>query len=88
MLKKVMAVGLCVMILSVSSFALAEDVYVTKNGSKYHKETCRFIKNRDVETISKEAAIEEGLQPCSRCYKEDIASIENEGSKKKEVVKK
>lgn len=68
-MKKMMIVGLCMMILTVSSLAFAEQFYVTERGKKYHKENCRTIKNRDVTGIEEEDAVEEGYAPCRRCLK-------------------
>lgn len=43
--------------------ALAEDVYVTKSGKKYHNAESKWIQNRETEKISLEDAIERGLEP-------------------------
>jgi methylphosphotriester-DNA--protein-cysteine methyltransferase len=48
-----------------------EVVYATKNGEKYHKESCPFIKNRETTAISENDAVSKGLKPCGRCFKED-----------------
>ncbi len=64
-----------------TSFAFADEVYVTKNGKKYHKKICSWIKNKDAVAISKEEAVEKGLTPCKRCYKEDV--VVNEGQEEK-----
>ncbi len=88
MIKRILAVVLCTMMLSAGTMAFAENVFVTKNGSKYHKADCRFVKNREVEEISKEAAIEEGLTPCSRCYKEDVAVMQTKEEEAKTLSKK
>ena len=74
MFKKIIATCICVMFLAAGTMAFAEDVYVTKRGKKYHKETCSLIKNKNARAISKEEALEKGLKPCRRCFKEDIAS--------------
>ncbi|MFH1622446.1 MAG: hypothetical protein ABIA97_04920 [Candidatus Omnitrophota bacterium] len=46
-------------------------VYVTKNGKKYHKETCPFIKNRETVNMDEKEAIAKGLKPCGKCFKDD-----------------
>ena len=48
-----------------------EVVYATERGKKYHKKDCRFLKNRDVISLSKKEAKEKGLEPCGRCFKEE-----------------
>ncbi|NQU18942.1 nuclease, partial [bacterium] len=48
-----------------------EVVYVTKRGKKYHKEDCRFIKNRETISMDKKEAEAKGLTPCGRCFKEE-----------------
>gem|GEM_PF-2367181 len=42
-------------------------VYVTKSGTRYHKEGCAFLKSSKI-MISLEQAKKEGLAPCSRCH--------------------
>lgn len=46
-------------------------VYITQNGKKYHKEGCRFIKNRETISISEQEAVSKGLVPCGSCFKEN-----------------
>jgi len=46
-------------------------VYVTKNGKKYHKETCPFIKNRETISMDEKEAIAKGLKPCGKCFKDN-----------------
>lgn len=41
-------------------------VYKTKSGTKYHRSTCRHL-NKSKISISKEKAIQQGLEPCSTC---------------------
>ena len=48
-----------------------EVVYVTKRGKKYHKEGCKFIKNRETIKMDKKEAEEKGLKPCGWCFKEE-----------------
>ena len=79
-MKKMMIAGLCMMILTVSSLAFAEQVYVTERGKKYHKENCRTIKNREVTAIEEEDAIEQGYEPCGRCFK--AKALESKAEKK------
>ena len=83
MVKKLMVLALGLMILSSASLAFAEDVYVTKNGKKYHTQECPLIKNKGPIKISKEEAIEKGLAPCGKCFKDEV-SLE---TKKQKMVK-
>ncbi|HOX54039.1 MAG: hypothetical protein PHI86_05210 [Candidatus Omnitrophica bacterium] len=73
MLKKLASLILCLVFLTTASAAFAEDVYVTKQGTKYHKQDCRFIKNRDTQAIDIENAKAKGLEPCGRCFGEEEA---------------
>ncbi|WP_312355238.1 hypothetical protein [Aminipila sp.] len=41
-------------------------VYITKTGSKYHKDGCRYLKQSQI-SISESAAINQGYSPCSIC---------------------
>lgn len=43
-------------------------VYITRTGTKYHKPTCSYVRNRDdLREMTIEEALEEGLQPCKVC---------------------
>lgn len=48
---------------------LALDVYVTKNGKKYHKKDSRFIKGKEVEKLTREEAEARGYEPSSEMIK-------------------
>ena len=48
-----------------SAIASAEDVYVTKKGKRYHKKESRFIKGKEVQTMSREEAEALGYKPSS-----------------------
>lgn len=55
----------------IESYYSGEDiVYVTKSGTKYHKENCSYLKSSKI-PVSLEQAIMEGLTPCSRCFGDD-----------------
>ena len=87
MIRKLMMAGMLIMFLSATTYAFAEDVFITQRGSKYHKEECQLIKNKDNLTkLDKKEAIEEGYGPCKRCFKEDI--IVDEGKKSQNQAKK
>lgn len=60
---------------------LAEDVYVTKYGKKYHKKDSRFIKGKDVTKLDREEAEAQGYMPGAEFSKENSESAQ-QGSKK------
>ncbi len=78
MIRKLLVAGLLASFLCASTLAFAADVYVTKNGKKYHKAECQLIKNKNPQAIAKEDATKKGLTPCQRCFKEDV-SAKNDG---------
>jgi len=79
MFKKLMIISMLAIFLSATGYAAAEDVYITPNGTKYHKEDCRLIRNKDkMASIDKQDAIEKGYTPCKRCFKEDVVASEGE----------
>ena len=80
LMRKLVLIAVCVAVLSIQSFAMAADVLVTKNGTKYHKETCALIKNRQTTAIDEKAAIEKGLKPCAKCFTE--TKVEDKSAKK------
>ena len=67
-MNKVLIMMLAGMLLVNSTFAFAEDVYVTKNGKKYHKANCLLIANKGAKPISIEEALKKGLKPCHKCF--------------------
>lgn len=73
MLRKIILTGLMVAVLSAASVALAEDVYITANGKKYHKEVCRFTKNREVTKVDDKDAIAKGLEKCNKCFSDQLS---------------
>ncbi|MDD3375307.1 MAG: hypothetical protein PHY73_06275 [Candidatus Omnitrophica bacterium] len=81
-MKKIILAVLCLVFLSASTFAFAEDVYITQNGAKYHKETCRFVKDKEITKMDKKEAVDQGYTPCGRCYKEDLVVSDKSESKK------
>lgn len=46
---------------------IAKTVYITENGKKYHKSTCRFVKKESASNISLDKAESEGYTPCKVC---------------------
>ncbi|BCS85433.1 hypothetical protein prwr041_13260 [Prevotella herbatica] len=47
-------------------FAIAQTVYITKTGSKYHSDGCRYL-SRSCIPINLSEAKFEGYDPCSVC---------------------
>ena len=87
MMRKLVVLVLGVVFLSATTFAFAEDVYVTKRGKKYHQEGCLLIKNKGAKQITKKEALEKGLTPCQRCFNEEVSSNDKEKSKERLVKK-
>ncbi len=48
------------------SFPVNQVVYVTKTGSKYHKNSCKYLKDSKIET-TKSTAKRDGYTACSVC---------------------
>lgn len=67
-MNKVLTMMFAGMLLVASTFAFAEDVYVTKNGKKYHKANCLLIANKNAKPISLEEALKKGLKACHKCF--------------------
>ncbi len=44
-----------------------EMVYITKTGSKYHKQDCYYIKNSETIALTVEQAEQQGYSPCAVC---------------------
>ncbi len=68
-----------VTVMMMAQVALAQDVYVTKYGKKYHKEGSRFIKGKEVEKLTIEEAEARGYQPSSDFKKDEVNEEENVG---------
>lgn len=45
-----------------------ETVYITKSGTKYHKQNCYYIKNSNVLSLTVEQAEQQGYSPCAVCF--------------------
>ncbi len=69
MKKMIASVLTAAMVLS-SSAAFAQNVYVTKNGKKYHQADCKFIQKSSPMTIALADAQKKGIKPCGACFKE------------------
>ena len=84
MLKRMTTAIVCFMFLSMATVVFAEDVFKTKNGKKYHTATCPLIQNKNPQKIELSEALEKGLKPCSKCFKDEAALK----SETKKVAKK
>ena len=74
MIQRLMMLGVLMTFLSAATFASADEVFITPNGTKYHKETCRLIKNKGtLSKVDKEQVVKEGYGPCKKCFAEDVA---------------
>ena len=67
-MKKIAMMMLAGMLIAGSTFAFAEDVYVTKNGKKYHKADCLLIQKKGAKPIAIEEALKKDLKPCKKCF--------------------
>ena len=67
-MKKIVTMMLAGLLIAGSTFASAEDVYVTKNGKKYHKADCLLIQKKGAQPINMEEALKKGLKPCKKCF--------------------
>ena len=76
--RKMMIGILALVVLSVSSLSFAAEVYATKNGKKYHKIDCEFIKDRNAVKIDDSQAVKKGLKPCGACFKDQQAMKVNQ----------
>lgn len=75
MIRRLMMLGVLMTFLSAATFAFADEVFITPNGTKYHKETCRLIKNKaTLSKVDKEQVVTEGYGPCKKCFAEDVAN--------------
>lgn len=68
---------LALTLVSISFVSLdAQTVYVTKTGTKYHEETCSYLRySKFFSTLTK--AIEYGYTACSRCHPPKLNSSNN-----------
>ena len=90
MLKKIVMAVVGIVFLAVTVGAFAEDVYVTKRGKKYHRESCPFmenvIKNKKAEKISKEDAMAKGRAACGKCFPEEVSAKDKKISQRSSSV--
>ena len=72
-MRKALTAGVMGLALSMllTTASMAEDVYVTKKGKRYHKAESRFIKGKQVEKITREEAEKRGLKPSSEFLQDE-----------------
>ncbi len=70
MMKKLIAIAVLVAFAGTAGTAFAANVYVTKNGKKYHTENCPLIQKKETTMMDDAKAIEAGYAPCGKCQKE------------------
>jgi len=56
----------CLFLFFLCSFALAQTVYITQSGKKYHTSNCSYLSSSKI-SIELSEAKEKGFTPCSRC---------------------
>lgn len=68
---------MCLMMVAcLAQGVMAEDVFVTKYGKKYHKAESRFIKGKEVIKLDREEAEAKGYKPSSEFLDEQPAQEE------------
>lgn len=70
------------MVLLTAHVAVAENVFVTTNGKKYHKAECRLIKSKNPQSIDRSEALKNNLEPCKKCFKDEMAQVESKDKNK------
>jgi hypothetical protein len=72
-MRKALTAGVMGLALSMllTTMSMAQDVYVTKKGKRYHKADSRFIKGKEVEKLTREEAEKRGLKPSSEILQDD-----------------
>jgi len=74
-----------VMAINAIGLALAEDVYVTKNGKVYHHAASPFIKNRETVKMTKEEAEAKGYKPSRSYLKAKAAEEKNKTAENAQI---
>ena len=64
-MKIILSILLVLFVFSTQVFA--EDVYVTKRGTRYHLSACQVVHDEETSVISLEEAQEKGMRPCEIC---------------------
>lgn len=65
-MKKIFSLLLLSILLTASIDLMAQTVYITKTGAKYHNDGCRYLSQSKI-SIDLASAISKGYGPCSVC---------------------
>lgn len=65
-MKKLISLLILSIFLTTSISVVAQTVYITKTGAKYHNDGCRYLSQSKI-SIDLSAAISKGYGPCSVC---------------------
>ena len=65
-MKKLIGLSILFIFLTTTIDVTAQTVFVTKTGSKYHNDGCRYLSQSKI-SIDLSAAIAKGYGPCSVC---------------------
>jgi hypothetical protein len=65
-MKKLVGLFFLLIFLTTSINVIAQTVYVTKTGSKFHNDGCRYLSQSKI-SLDLSAAIAKGYGPCSVC---------------------
>jgi hypothetical protein len=74
----------CLFFLFLSSFALAQTVYITQFGKKYHTSNCSYLSSSKI-SIDLSEAKAKGYTPCSRCKPDSKVDANVKTEKKPET---
>jgi len=66
MKRRIIALLLCLVTVLVFAGSSGTLVYITKSGTKYHRDGCRYLSSSKI-SISIEDAIKKGYEPCKVC---------------------
>jgi hypothetical protein len=66
-IRKISLVVLIIVLAASFVFAQSDSVYITPTGKKYHRASCRTIKNSRITEISRDAAVSRGYGACKVC---------------------
>lgn len=86
MLRKWLVIGLGMAVLLSATTGFAGDVFVTKQGKKYHQAQCALITNKDTTAMDESKALEAGYKPCRKCIGKD-GTVEKTTKKKAPAAK-
>ena len=65
-----------IFVLLLSATISAQNVYITKSGTKYHKSNCKYLSKSKIE-IDLKTAKEKVYDACELCFKDSIQETKN-----------